>query len=309
MPKLIYIAILFLIYLTDGPNKITTPKVANGKIIHLQNFHSNFINARNIDIWLPPGYHDSMKFSVLYMHDGQMLFDPDITWNKQAWNVDEVCIDLFEKKQINKFIVVGIWNDGANRHADYFPQKPFANLTTIEKDTLNAQLKRAGKIKDSFAPQSDSYLKFIVKELKPYIDQNFSVYPQMEKTFIAGSSMGGLISLYAVCEYPEIFAGAACLSTHWTGTSTLKNNPVPYAIINYLNAKLPKQRNHKFYFDCGDKTLDALYPAIQSRIDSLMIQKGYKEPLWITKYFPGADHSEKSWNARLSEPLIFLFNY
>jgi len=245
---------------------------------------------------------------VLYMHDGQMLYDQDQSWNKQAWDVDDIASELFRKDNIKKFVVVGIWNNGATRHPDYFPQKPFESLTKTEKDTVIAQLQRAGRTKESFKPQSDNYLKFIVKELKPFIDHKYRVYTNKENTFIAGSSMGGLISIYAICEYPKTFGGAACLSTHWVGTFTLENNPVPNAMIQYLHKKLPNPNNHKIYFDCGDKTLDALYPEIQKKVDNLMIAKKYTGRTWVTKYFEGADHSEKSWKMRLHIPLEFLFS-
>ncbi|NJO68559.1 MAG: hypothetical protein HC830_04125 [Bacteroidetes bacterium] len=169
-----------------------------------------------------------------------------------------------------------------------------------------AQLKRAGRSKETFDPQSDNYLKFIVEELKPYIDRTYAVYTGKENTFVGGSSMGGLISLYAICEYPEIFGGAACLSTHWPGTMTSENNPVPDAFIRYMSNNLPNSNTHKIYFDCGDQTIDALYPAIQKRVDTLMTTKGYTPQNWLTQYFPGEDHSEKSWNKRLHIPIEFL---
>ena len=118
--------------------------------------------------------------------------------------------------------------------------------------------------------------------------------------------MGGLISMYAICEYPEIFSGAACLSTHWVGTHTLKNNPIPNSFINYLQDNLPDSKSHKIYFDTGDQILDALYPTIQNKVDRIMIENGYNDQNWVTKYYKGADHSEKSWNARLHVPLTFL---
>jgi len=201
--------------------------------------------------------------------------------------------------------VVGIWNT-VTRHADYFPQQPFEALTAAEKDTVTAQLQRAGRTKQIFQPQSDNYLKFLTEELKPFIDKHYAVYTNRANTFIAGSSMGGLISLYAICEYPKIFGGAACLSTHWAGTFTLANNPVPDAFINYVSSKIPDPKNHNIYFDCGDKTLDALYPPIQQRVDSVMKQKGYTDKQWVTKYFPGEDHSEQAWSKRLAIPLSFL---
>ena len=236
-----------------------------------------------------------------------MLYDPARSWNKQAWNADDVAAALMATNKVRNFIVVGIWNGGPTRHPDYFPQKPFEKLSKTEKDTVIAQLQRAGRTTDVFHPQSDKYLQFLVKELKPYIDKNYAVNSNRENTFIAGSSMGGLISLYAICEYPEIFGGAACLSTHWVGTFTLENNPVPDSFIRYLEKQLPHPKNHKIYFDCGDQTLDALYPPIQKRVDSLMKRKGYNSNNWVTEYFPGEDHSEQSWNKRLHIPLEFLF--
>jgi enterochelin esterase-like enzyme len=282
------------------------PQVVSGKIERIENFESKYVTERNIDIWLPDGYSDTLKYAVLYMHDGQMLYDQSQAWNKQSWNVDDVAFELLSKDKVKNFIVVGIWNSGQTRHQDYFPQKPFAQLSKIEKDTVVAQLRRAGRSSEKFHPQSDKYLKFIVKELKPYIDNRYSVKKERENTYIAGSSMGGLISLYAICEYPRIFGGVACLSTHWVGTFTLENNPVPNSFIKYLTKKLPTPKNHLIYFDCGDQTLDAMYPSIQMKIDSLMKQKGFTDNNWLTKYFPGDDHSEKSWSNRLETPLLFL---
>jgi predicted alpha/beta superfamily hydrolase len=282
------------------------PRVVSGKIERIESFQSKYISSRNIDIWLPENYSDSTKYAVLYMHDGQMLYDPGQSWNNQAWDIDDVASELLLKNKVKDFIVVGIWNGGQRRHEDYFPQRPFKELDQTEKDTVIAQLQRAGRTKEVFKPQSDKYLKFIVNELKPYIDKKYAVFTSRENTFIAGSSMGGLISLYAICEYPKIFGGAACLSTHWPGTFTLENNPVPNSFINYLSKKLPNPKNHKIYFDCGDQTLDAMYPMIQMKVDSLLKSKGYGEGNWTTAYFAGADHSEKSWNKRLHVPLEFL---
>src|SRR6185436_3742307 len=121
-----------------------------------------------------------------------------------------------------------------SRHSDYFPQKAFEALSQDQKDFITKQLQSAGKTTEVFQPKSDGYLKFIVSELKPYIDKTFSTKADRKNTFIAGSSMGGLISLYAICEYPTIFGGAACLSTHWPGIFAVDNNPFPDAMINYL---------------------------------------------------------------------------
>ena len=282
------------------------PKVESGSIHRLENFNSNYVSERHVDIWLPQGYTDTKKYGVIYMHDGQMLFDANQTWNQQAWEVDQVISKLLKEGSIRDFIVVGIWNDGKTRHQDYFPQKPYGQLTQAQKDTVQAQLQRLGKTNEVFNPSSDEYLKFLVYELKPYIDQKYAVHKDRQNTYIAGSSMGELISIYATCEYPDVFSGAACLSTHWVGTFTLEDNPLPDAFLNYLRNNLPDPKMHKIYFDCGDQTLDALYPQIQIKVDQIMIEKGFDEKSWTTKYFPGQDHSELAWSKRFHVPITFL---
>lgn len=282
------------------------PQVTRGQIKRFENFKSKFVAARNIDVWLPNDYSASEKYAVLYMHDGQMLFDDEITWNKQSWNVDEVAGKWLEDHKAQKFIVVGIWNNGIKRHPEYFPQNAFAQLTGKEKEFISSVLFQKAKITEKFNPISDRYLKFIVKELKPFIDQTFSTKTDKDHTFIAGSSMGGLISLYAICEYPKVFGKAACLSTHWTGIYQLDHNPIPETFFNYLKKKLPNPKNHSIYFDYGDQTLDSLYPTLQQRVDLIMKDYGFTEKNWVTNYFPGEDHSEKAWSKRFSTPLEFL---
>lgn len=284
------------------------PKVAAGSIKRIENFASHYVNARNIDVWLPEDYNDNKKYAVLYMQDGQGLYDADITWNHQSWEVDDVITKLVREHKIKDVIVVGIWNGQSLRHSEYFPQKPFENLTTIEKDSINAQLQRASRSKGAFQPISDNYLKFLVTELKPFIDKNYSTYTDKENTFIAGSSMGALISMYAICEYPNIFGGAACLSTHWPGSFTVDNNPVPNGFLNYMKDNLPNPKHHKIYFDYGDQTLDALYPPLQHNVDIVMRSKGYSKKNWMTQFFPGDNHSELSWNKRLDIPIVFLLS-
>ena len=282
------------------------PVVSSGKIERIEQFSSRYVDARQVDIWLPDGYSRQQKYAVLYMHDGQMLFDSSLTWNKQAWEVDETAASLMATGQTRKFIVVGIWNNGAKRHAEYFPQQPFEQLTQTERDSISSILRERGRTTGDFQPISDRYLRFLVKELKPYIDRHYSTKKDRANTFIAGSSMGGLISMYAMVQYPKVFGGAACISTHWPGTFSVKNNPIPGAFERYLKEKLPKPGKNKFYFDYGTATLDALYPDLQVKIDAVLKEKGYTPAHWTTQRFEGADHSEKSWRTRLHIPLLFL---
>ncbi|MFA5044828.1 MAG: alpha/beta hydrolase-fold protein [Paludibacter sp.] len=277
-----------------------------GKIDRYENFPSKYITLRDVEIWLPEGYNTKKKYAVLYMHDGQMLFDSTTTWNHQAWYANIVATKLMKEGKVQDFIIVGISNGGKTRSIDYFPQKPYESLTQSQKDSVNKNLNETGKIVDIFKPVSDNYLKFLVRDLKPYIDKKYSVYKDRAHTFIAGSSIGGLISMYAICKYPTVFGGAACMSTHWPGIFTVENNPIPNAFVNYMSIYLPNPKTHKIYFDYGDQTLDAMYAPLQKKVDEVMKLKGFTEKSWITKFFPGQNHSEKSWNSRLNIPLEFL---
>ncbi|TCN65413.1 alpha/beta hydrolase [Acetobacteroides hydrogenigenes] len=274
------------------------PKASSGEIKRIEKFPSKHVDARNIDVWLPAGYSPAKKYAVLYMHDGQMLYDSTTTWNKQEWMVDEVATKLTKEEKIRDIIVVGIWNNNTLRHAEYFPEKALKNLAPDQRKELLLLIKEG--------PKADSYLRFLVTELKPYIDKTFATLPDQQNTFIAGSSMGGLISLYAICEYPKVFGGAACLSTHWIGKFNDDNNPIPPAIIKYMQAKLPSPKTHKLYFDYGNKTLDQYYKPWQLKVDALMEQKGFTSESWITKEFVGEDHSERAWQRRLHIPFEFL---
>ena len=124
---------------------------------------------------------------------------------------------------------------------------------------------------------SDNYLKFIVEEVKPFIDKNYSVYTDANHTAVMGSSMGGLISMYAICEYPNVFGKAACLSTHWVGFRDFENNPIPESFFAYMMENLPNAATHKIYFDYGTETLDASYLKYEYRVDEVLQSKGFNQ--------------------------------
>lgn len=301
MKKIVFITLLFTLL-----SKAQEVKVSSGKVQRIENFKSEYVDARTIDVWLPDGYSSKEKYLVLYMNDGQSLYDAESTWNKQAWEVDAIAGELIVSEKTKKFIVVGIWNNGEYRHSEYFPQKIIQSIPEdSRKIIVEEQLKNN--------PQADNYLKFIVKELKPFIDKTYNIKKGRKNTFIAGSSMGGLISLYAICEYPEVFGGAACLSTHTPMImkemmSEKTDTDVASKYRDYLKINLPNPKSHKIYFDYGNQTLDSFYQPYQEKIDTIMIEKGYSSKNWITKFFLGDDHSEKSWSSRLHLPLEFLLS-
>lgn len=305
LAKMKHIVLLF--FLSSIVFSQALPQVVAGRIERIENFQSKYVTPRNIDVWLPENYSNEKRYSVLYMHDGQMLYDASTTWNKQEWQVDEVLSRLLAGNKINDLIVIGIFNGGKTRHTDYFPQKPFENLPKQQQDSIyNAQRSNGQSVFQGLKINSDNYLKFIVKELKPFIDKKYSVYKKKQNTFIAGSSMGGLISMYAICEYPSVFGGAACISTHWPGVFYTEKNPIPNAFFSYLIKNLPNPKCHKIYFDFGTATLDAMYEPYQNEVDKIMQQKGYTSKNWITQKFENEDHSELAWAKRLHIPFLFL---
>ena len=268
---------------------------------------SELDRQRTVRLYLPPSYvlsNASKRYPVIYMHDGQMLFDAKTTWNKQEWMIDEVSSELMKEEITKDFIVVAIHNISEIRWQDLFPEKA---MNFVPKDKKDVLFEEAKKNNFSTNLKGDEYLQFLVTELKPYIDKSYSVFTNKENTFIAGSSMGGLMSMYAVAEYPEIFQGAACISTHWVGGSVSENNPLPKAIFNYLKENLPNAKNHKMYFDYGNKTLDQYYPQYAPQVDAIFKNGGYTETNFKNLFFEGTNHSELSWQKRIHIPLTFLF--
>ena len=274
------------------------PQVTSGSIQRLENFPSKHVAARHIDVWLPDGYSPSKRYNVVYMQDGQGLFDPSATWFKKAWHVDVTLSRLLREGRIADTIVVGIANAGKARWSEYFPEKflPWVNEST-RRAFMDKWMEQQ--------PRSDAYLRFMVEELKPVIDQRFSTRPEREHTFVMGSSIGGVISIYAMNEYPQVFGGAAGLSTHWVGTFE-PNSALPLAAFNYLREHLADPRHHKLYMDRGSIELDALYGTYQSFVDEIVRDRGFDASNSMSRVFEGEGHNEDAWARRLEIPFLFL---
>lgn len=278
----------------------STPTVTSGRIDRYTAFASQFVPARTIDVWLPDDYTPTKKYAVLYMHDGQMLFDPANTRNHSTWNVDSVMGALIANKEIQSCIVVGIWNIPERRRREYFPVDASAYIDPVILDSVRQAEWQAA------AGEANQYLSFIVRELKPFIDNTYSTYTDRKHTFIAGSSFGGLISMYAICNYPAIFGGAICMSVHWPGSLAIKQEEIPLGILKYFKKNLPNPKYHKIYFDMGTETLDAQYSTFHWEMNSIMRKKGYNKNSYLQKVFKGDEHTEIAWSRRLHIPLTFM---
>jgi hypothetical protein len=157
---------LFLLFIAShsfAQKEITSYKIIDsdkfqGKMERIDSFPTKYIVPRTVDIWLPKNYSKSKKYSVLYMHDGQMLFDGTTTWNKQEWKVDEVVSKLSEENKMEDIIVVAIWNIPNLRHTDLYPKKPFELLTEQQQEKVKIEADKLNKNITLKTINSDNYL-------------------------------------------------------------------------------------------------------------------------------------------------------
>ena len=294
--KRIIIAISALSFLTSACT--STPEVT-GNIDIFEDFDSQLVAPRTVRVWTPADYDPHRKYDVIYMHDGQNLFDASITWNGQEWGVDETMTRLMSEGRIRPCIVVGI-DCGSLRYEEYYPSKICENISE-------------GTLPEGFTPLGDEYLRFIVEEVKPFIDGRYSTWGDAAHTFVSGSSCGGLISSYALCEYPEVFSGAACLSTHsnlWNPHTDADQTPAADAYREYLRQNLPADAAHRLYMDCGDKTRDAGYDRTQEKINEMIYSLEWpaadRREGYMYRFFPGHAHTEIDWNSRFEIPILYL---
>jgi len=236
---------------------------SNVRIIDTAFYIPQLNRTRRIWAYLPQGYSNSKKkYPVLYMHDGQNLFD-EATSAYGEWGVDE-CLDSLTAQGYKECIVIGIDN-GPRRMSEYNPYefKPYGG------------------------GEGDKYIDFIALTLKPYIDKNYRTLKNKENTFVAGSSMGGLISLAAVMRYPKVFGGAGIFSpAFWTAPGLEKDV-----------SNTAKKIKSKLFFYAGGSESTRMIPdmqKIEADIKALSSSKTYErvdmdarhnEPAW-RKYFP-----------------------
>jgi predicted alpha/beta superfamily hydrolase len=254
---------------SNQPRKSTANK--NVKIIDTAFFIPQLNRTRKIWVYVPLTYNSSnKKYPVLYMHDGQNVFD-DATSFSGEWGVDEA-IDTLGLKY-KECIVVGIDNGADKRLSEYCPYD--FNLT-------------ANKV--SGKGEGGLYLDFLVKTLKPFIDKKYRTLKDKKNTFTAGSSMGGLISMYAVIKYPKVFGGAGVFSpAFWVGPK----------IFDDIKTK-GKKVNSKIYFYAGDAEGETMVP---------MTLQAFNEMHRVSKskmcevIRAGGKHNEPRW--RIEFPLFY----
>jgi len=255
---------------TDNIEK--KPRVSTaGKNVHIVDtafFIPQLNRTRRVWIYLPSDYSGSKKnYPVLYMHDGQNVFD-DLTSFAGEWNVDETLDSI--GKHSEEMIVIAIDHGGSKRINEYCPY----------------DMEKFGE------GEGDKYVDFLVKTLKPFIDKNYRTLKNKQNTFIAGSSMGGLISMYAILKYPRVFGGAGIFSPSFS------IGPKIYDDIAAKGARV----NSKIYFYCGAEEGETMVPDTE-RAFSEMRKVSKSKMVCIVRQ--DGKHSESVWKEEF--PLFYLW--
>ena len=225
---------------------------------------------KNIWVYLPKSYENSEKaYSVIYMHDAQNLFDVKTSYVGE-WEVDEYLDSISE----NKAIVIGI---------EHGNEKRIDELTPYKNEKYGGR-------------KGDAYLDFIINTLKPHVDSTYRTLTDAKHTTIFGSSLGGLISFYAIIKHPETFGNAGVFSpSFWI-------NPEIYSLVE--KSKIPK--TSRFYFAIGTKEGDEDMVPDQKRMVALLKSKGVADDHIISKIVQGGKHSETFWSDYFPEAYQWL---
>ena len=235
---------ILLSYFRSLNGEINEPRINHGQITGTVRYHLKFegegLKPRDIVVWLPPSYFkiDNKRYPVLYMHDGQNVFDPATSSFGYDWRADEVADSLIKVGVMKEIIIVGIYNT-SDRTSEY----------------THTQL-------------GYTYMDFVVNKLKPFIDNEYRTLPNPENTGVCGSSAGGLISMMMVWNYPNVFANGACFS------SAFKIQKLNYVdtVLNYSG----KKKNIKLYIDNGGMGIDAKLLSGNDEMIAALNKKGYE---------------------------------
>ncbi|NOQ91599.1 MAG: DUF4968 domain-containing protein, partial [Flavobacteriaceae bacterium] len=263
----------------DGIQKSTR---ADNVFVLSEDFEISQLNRkRRVWIYLPPNYKTANKsFPVIYMHDGQNLFDTSTSYSGE-WSVDETLNKLYKDYNAS-FIVVGIDNAKDKRLDEYSPWKN----------------------ENYGGGEGDAYLEFIVKKLKPYIDSNYKTLTNKDNTAIFGSSMGGLISYYAGLKYPDIFGKIGVFSpAFWFAPE-----------VNEFSKTHGNIQDTKMYFLAGGKegkntTFHEINKTVKgmNSIIAALKEVGFSSKNIQSKVVPEGKHNEKLWRDNFEESIRWLF--
>lgn len=269
-----------------------------GRIDVWSAFPSAHVEPREIQIWLPPGYDEDSpaRYPVIYVHDGQNLFDPARSpFSGRDWALDEIMTTLVDTGAVRPAIIVGIESRGM-RILEMAPEDIMTNV--FPPDTLaeaRRQLESGVGIPAAAPLLGNEYLTFLVDEVMPRVNTEYRTQTGPANTFVMGSSMGGLASIYALVKRPDVFGGAAALSTSW--------HLMGDYMLDWLAARWSSTAGRRLYMDYGTGASDVSIAPYQNDVDALLGALGAR---FTSHVFEGAEHSETAWRQRAHLPLQYL---
>jgi len=251
---------------------------ANVHILDTAFFMPQLSRTRRIWIYLPQGYKETKKhYPVMYLQDGQALFDEITSAYGDEWGVDE-CLDSLIAKGKAACIVVGIDNSSTTRMNEYNP------YGFTWKDSTNSRY---------FAPEGDQYIEFLTQTLKPFIDKKYRTLPAKENTIIAGSSMGGLIAYYAALKYPGVFGKAGIFSpSFWTAPQ-----------IKLFTDSAGNNVSGKFFFYAGEKESESMVTDMNEVAEKL---GSISDAMIYSVIDAEGKHNEKAWRKWFAEFYVWM---
>jgi hypothetical protein len=260
-----------------------------GTLIHWRDVRSRHLRpTRNVSVWLPPGYAENpdKRYRVLYMSDGQNVFDPRLASFGTDWGMDEAMVAGMQAGRFEPAIIVAAWSS-ERRFEEYSPWHG--------------------------AP---AYARFLIEELMPRVNREFRTLTGPAYTFHMGSSMGGLLSFYLVRNHPEVFSACGCVSTHFAlspadafaagDRRADRANRRPFVEQDFATGvRVPA--GQRMFFTHGTLGLDAGYSPGHSVVGFWLRQQGMASGRdFRIKVYEGGDHNEASWRAQAGEQLDWL---
>lgn len=253
---------------------------AEGRLRLHRRFPTSFLSTpHDLIVYLPPGYEGAGdRYPVLYLQDGQNLFDPATAFAGQDWWADVTADELIERGAIEPLVMVGIYNAGVRRISEYTP-------------TRDPRSRKGGK--------ADRYAEMVAREVKPFIDRQYRTRRGAADTGICGSSLGALAALEAALLFPRVFGHAAAMSPSvwWDQRSIL------HLVRRFRPAARPR-----IWLDMGTAESGAAQDVLEDAraLRDALLERGWSEANLAYREYEGAGHNEQAWGARFGDVLMWM---
>ena len=273
-------AFTFPLFMAHREKKLLDRKLAGGTL------HSFDFDEHRVDVWVPKDLEPTTP--VLLMHDGRNLFDEKESFTGKTW---EILPALRDEVRAQQPVVIGVWG-----LSDLTRLRELAPQDVLDQHPEIWDLVPKDYEADRGTGMGNAYVSLIADAILPFVAEKFDLRLDPARTAVMGSSMGGLMSMYAMSKRPEVFGTAICFSTHWPFGGDV--------MVERLTNGLPSGQNHRLWTDSGTIELDALYPPLHNKAVELIKQKGYTEPEnLVAAVYPHTGHHESYWARRVAEAL------